>query len=390
MLIAIVLLVLVLASLLFHFISPWKQPALASNWLEMDNTLAITWVITAIFFVVLNLFLVYVIVRFRRRKTTAGRTAGAGHLAAYQPVNHKLERWLTAITTVGIIALLAPGLAVYADYVNAPADAMEVEVLGSQWQWRYRFPGADGKLGRTDPRFVNAANPFGLDSEDALGQDDALVDASELHLPLNKPIKVMLRAHDVLHDFYVPPFRARLNMVPGMVTTFWFTPTQLGQFEAMCAQLCGIGHANMRGLVVVESEADFTKWLSSKPSFATTIRPPDHPSLSSLANGEAGMAAPTTPATLGMNLAKAKACLACHSVDGSAGVGPTWKGLFGRVETFSDGSKAAVDEAFLQREIRDPAARVVQGFAPIMPKSELTDAEVAALVAYIRTQATQP
>lgn len=378
MLIAIVLFVLVLASLLFHFISPWKQPALASNWLEMDNTLTITWVITAIFFVVLNLFLIYVIVRFRHR----GGGGGAKHLAAYQPVNHKLERWLTLITTVGIIALLAPGLSVYADYVRPPADALEVEVLGSQWQWRYRFPGADGKLGRTDPRFVKDSNPFGLDTEDPLGQDDALVDASELHLPLNKPIKVMLRAHDVLHDFYVPPFRARLNMVPGMVTTFWFTPTKLGKFEAMCAQLCGIGHANMRGLVVVESEADFHTWLQTKPSFATASRAVEAVNPS----GGAG-ATPATASSTGQALAKSKACLACHSVDGTAGVGPTWKGLFGRVEAFTDGSTASVDEAFLEREIRDPSGRVVKGFAPIMPKSELTDAEVSALVAYIREQA---
>jgi cytochrome c oxidase subunit 2 len=375
MLIAITLVVMVLASLLFHFINPWHPPPLASNWQQMDDTLTITFVITGIFFVILNLFLVYVIWRFRRRRDAAR----AAEPVAYQPADHKLERWLTVVTTVGIVALLAPGLKVYADYVRPPHDALEVEVLGSQWQWRYRFPGADGKLGGTDARFVSAANPFGLDPADAKGQDDALVDASELHLPLNRPVKILLRAHDVLHDFYVPPFRARMNMVPGSVTSFWFKPTVAGRFEAMCAQLCGVGHANMRGMVVVEEEAAFQAWLKSKPSFAAATAPPPP------VDAAAAAATAADPVAQGLNVAKAKACMACHSADGAPGVGPSWKGLFGKTERFADGSQQVVDEAVLRREIVEPAAKVVQGFAPIMPKSELSEAEVAALVAYIRS-----
>lgn len=373
MIIAITLIVIVLASLLFHYINPWHPPPLASNWQQMDDTLTITFVITGIFFVILNLFLVYVIWRFRRRNNQAEPREAA----AYQPVNHKLERWLTAITTVGIVALLAPGLKVYADYVSPPENALEVEVLGSQWQWRYRFPGSDGKLGATDARFVNASNPFGLDPDDASGQDDALVDASELHLPLNQPIKILLRAHDVLHDFYVPPFRARMNMVPGLVTTFWFTPTRAGRFEAMCAQLCGVGHANMRGLVVVEEAPAFQAWLQGKPSFAAASKPAPVAVASDTGASD--------PVAQGLAVAKAKACVACHSVDGSAGVGPSWKGLHGKTESFADGSKELIDDTALAREIREPTAKVVQGFAPIMPKSELSEAELAALVAYIRS-----
>lgn len=370
MLIAIVLLVLILASLLFHWLSPWQALPLASNWQSMDDLLSITFVITGIFFVVLNLFLAYVIWRFRRRGSQASEPV------AYQPVNHRLERWLTVITTVGIVLLLAPGLKVYADYIKPPADAMEVEVLGSQWQWRYRFPGADGRFGGTDARFVSPTNPFGLDPKDAAGQDDALVDASELHLPLNKPVKILLRAQDVLHDFYVPPFRARMNMVPGSITTFWFTPTQAGRFEAMCAQLCGVGHAAMRGLVVVEPEADFAAWLQAKPSFAQASNPPPVPAVA-----ESG----ADPLQLGRSVAQSKACLACHSVDGSPSVGPSWKGLFGKTEKFADGSQQQLDEAALRREIVDPAAKQVAGFPPVMPKTELSEAEVEALLAYIRS-----
>lgn len=368
MLIAIVLLLLVLASLAFHWLSPWQPLPLASNWQTMDDTLTITFVITGLFFVVLNLFLAYVVWRFRRRSHQAGEKA------AYQPVNHRLERWLTGITTVGIAALLAPGLKVYADYIRPPADAMTVEVLGSQWQWRYRFPGGDGRLGSTDPRHVSSRNPFGLNPDDPAAQDDRLVDASELHLPLNKPVKILLRAHDVLHDFYVPPFRARMNMVPGQITTFWFTPTQAGRFEAMCAQLCGVGHAAMRGLVVVEGEAEFQAWLKAKPSFAQASVAP-----------APGASEGGDPVLLGQNLAKSKACVACHSVDGSASVGPGWKGLWGRTEQFADGSRELMHEAALRREIVEPAARQVQGYPPVMPKSELSEAEVAALLAYIRS-----
>jgi cytochrome c oxidase subunit 2 len=375
MIIAVVLVVIVLASLLFHFLSPWHPLPLASNWDQMDNTLTITFVITAIFFVILNLFLVYVLLRFRRRNGEAARQP-----AAYQPVDHKLERWLTVVTTIGIVALLAPGLLVYADYVRPPDNALHVEVLGTQWQWRFRFPGADGQLGRTDPRFVKGINPFGIDPDDPQGQDDTVVDGNEVHLPVGKPVQMLLRSLDVLHDFYVPPFRARMNMVPGMVTTYWFTPTKTGRYESMCAQLCGVGHANMRGTVVVDSPAEYQAWLDGKPTFAKASNPPPDTAAASDA------AAASTPAAAGMALAKAKACVACHSIDGSASVGPSWKGLYGKTETFADGSKTKMDDAALAREIREPTAHVVQGFAPIMPKIELSEAEVSALVAYIRAQ----
>ncbi|WP_428420825.1 cytochrome c oxidase subunit II [Methylibium sp.] len=363
MAVAVALLVIVVGSVLFHLASPWWLTPLASHWQQMDNTLAITLAITGAFFVVINLFVAYTLIRHRHRP---------GRRAAYEPENHRLERWLIGITTVGIVALLAPGLVVYAEYVQPPRDALVVEVLGQQWQWRYRFPGAGGTLGRSDARFVSSANPFGLDPADPAAQDDLLVGANELHLPLGKPVKLLLRSLDVLHDFYVPPFRARMNMVPGMVTWFWFTPTTAGRFEALCAQLCGVGHPEMRGYVVVEDEAAFQAWLRAQPSFAVSVAPP-------------GAAPGGSPVAQGLTLSRSKGCVACHTVDGSAAVGPTWRGLYGRTETFADGSNARVDEAFLNTEIRDPKARVAKGFAPVMPQIELSDAEREALVAYIRS-----
>ena len=370
MLFAIVLIAMVIGSVLFHFISPWWTPPLASNWQRMDDMLTITLVITGLFFVVINAFVAYTLWRYRHREHP-----GPGHQAAYEPENKKLERWLIGITTVGIMALLAPGLVVYASYVNAPQGALVLEVLGQQWRWHYRLAGASGKLGGTDIRFVNAANPFGLDPRDPAGQDNILVTGNEVHLPLNKPVKVLLRSHDVLHDFYVPPFRARMNIVPGQVSTFWFTPVKAGRYEALCAQLCGIGHANMRGFVVVEDEAAFQAWLKTQPTFAMAIAsPPAAPAAGADAKAAQGQA-----------LALSKGCVACHGVDGSAGVGPGWKGLSGKTQTLADGSTVLADEAYLRRAIQAPQAQVVKGFPPVMPTVALSDDELAALVAYIQS-----
>lgn len=364
MVIALVLVAIVIASVLFHLASPWWMQPLASNWGRVDTTLAITVVITGIFFVAINLFVAWVVWRYRHR---------SGQRAAYEPENKKLERWLIGVTTVGIVALLAPGLLVYADYVRPPKDALVLEVVGHQWQWRFRFPGTQGKLGASDARFVTPLNPYGLDPDDPNGQDNILVDGNEVHLPLYRPVKVLLRAQDVLHDFYVPPFRARMNMVPGMVSSFWFTPTQVGRFEAMCAQLCGVGHPNMRGVVVVEDEVAFAQWLARQPTFAQTrARASDVPASPLAARGQ--------------QVAQSKGCVACHSIDGSRGAGPTWKGLWGKTESYTDGSTVRVDGAVIEREIREPQSHVVQGFPPIMPRVALTDDEVAALTAYIKSQ----
>ena len=371
MAIAIVLLLLVVGSVAFHLLTPWTLTPLASNWEQMDHTLSITIGVTGLFFVVINLFVVYTLWRFRHR---------AGARAAYEPENKRLERWLIGVTTLGIIGLLAPGLAVYAKNVRPPEDALLLEVVGQQWQWRFRFPGAGGQFGASDTRFFGGDNPLGLDPSDKAAQDDVVVLDNVLHLPVNRPVKVVMRSHDVLHDFFVPQFRARMNIVPGQLSSFWFTPTHTGRYEAMCAQLCGVGHPVMRAYVVIEDDAAFSAWLAKQPTFAALHRPP------AVAQG-AG--ANTLPA-VGGALAQTRGCTACHTIDGGPGVGPTWKGLFGKTEALADGSSVKVDAAYLRESIREPQARAVKGFPNVMPKVALSEDEISALVAYIASFGTAP
>ena len=259
---AIVLVILIVGSVLFHFLSPWYFTPIASNWVAMDDTISLTFWITGFVFVAVNLFMVYCLVRYRQRK---------GSVAAYEPENKKLETWLVGLSSLGIAAMLAPGLFVWANFVDVPQDAAVLEVVGQQWHWSYRFPGKDGRLGTVDARHVSDQNPFGMNPDDPDGRDDVLVSSPEVHLPLGKPVKVLLRAKDVLHNFAVPQFRAKMDLVPGLVTYIWFTPTRVGKFDLLCNELCGVGHFVMRGKVVVEEEQAFQSWLGSQPTYAQTL-----------------------------------------------------------------------------------------------------------------------
>ena len=173
-----------------------------------------------------------------------------------------------AVTTVAVILLLAPGLAVWGQYITVPSDASEVEAIGAQWSWSFRLPGEDGKLGATDVRFIDSTNPLGVNPADPRGHDDLIVTNGELHLPVGKPVKLLLRSVDVLHDFYVPQIRAKMDLVPGIVTYLWFTPTKTGEYEILCAAFCGLGHPQMRGKLIVESETDYKTWLGAQHSFS--------------------------------------------------------------------------------------------------------------------------
>ncbi len=164
--------------------------------------------------------------------------------------------------------MLAPGLFVWGQFVTVPADASELEIIGQQWLWSFRLPGKDGKLGTTFTNLISPDNPLGVNPHDPNGQDDLVVEGGEIHLPLGKPVKVLLRSIDVLHDFWVPEFRAKMDIIPDMITYFWITPSRTGTFDVLCAELCGVGHHMMRGKVIIDTEADYQAWLGQQKTFA--------------------------------------------------------------------------------------------------------------------------
>jgi cytochrome c oxidase subunit 2 len=368
MAIAIILILIVIASVLFHILAPWHATPAASNWGSIDTTLFITLIISGIFFIAITVFMAVAVMRYRHKE---------GAKAHYQPESKKLELWLIIVTSIGIAAMLAPGLVVYNDFIQVPKNAYELEVVAQQWQWAFRFAGQDGKLGISDIKFVDSANPLGLDPKDPAGQDDVLIKSNEVRLPLDQPVKVLLRSKDVLHNFYVPQIRSKMDMVPGMVSHFWFTPTKTGKYEVLCAEFCGVGHYNMRGHMIVEERDAFNQWLSSQPTFAQTLTTAAKPSRDSVLEK-------------GRLLVENLGCTACHSQDGSASLGPGWKGLYGRTEPLADGTSVQVDEAYLKESILDPKARLVQGYPPVMVAYTLNDDELGAIVALIKSLGAEP
>jgi cytochrome c oxidase subunit 2 len=284
---AVVIVLLVIGSLIFHFASPWYFTPLASNWSTIDFTVDVTFWVCGIVFVAVNLFTAYCIWKFRAR---------AGNTAHYEPESTKLEVILTVITTIGVAAMLTPGLFVWADFVQVPDDATDIEAVGKQWHWSFRLPGRDNELGASDVRHMSVDNPLGVDPADPAGQDDIIIAAPIIHLPLGQPVRTLLRSTDVLHNFTVPQFRVKMDLVPGLVTYQWFTPTVPGTYEILCEELCGTGHFAMRGKVVVDEPAAYQAWLANQPTFAQTQARP-------VGNATAGSA----------NYA---VCSACHGPQG--------------------------------------------------------------------------
>ena len=258
MIVAIVLVLVILGSIAFHFWTPWWWTEVASNWGNIDDTIILTFWVTGAVFVAVCLFMAYCVWRYGYQKNRK---------AEYKPENAQLEWALTIITTLGVIALLAPGLIVWNKFVTVPDDAVDIEVMAQQWFWNYRLPGKDGILGTTDIKNITDENPFGINLDDQNGYDDILIQADDLHILNNQPVKMNLRSIDVLHDFYVPQFRAKMDMVPGVVTYYWFTPIKTGNFEILCAEYCGTGHYAMRGRVLVDEEKDYQQWLNEQMTF---------------------------------------------------------------------------------------------------------------------------
>ena len=373
--VAVLIGLVVIGSVVFNVWSPWQFTEIASNWKFIDFTVMVTWWISGVAFVVLGLFMAWTIWKYKYHESNESH---------YEPEHPVLESWLTTITAIGVVIMLAPGLIVWNDYVQVPSDAMEVEVLGEQWTWKFRFPGEDGILGTTSVKKnversfadgttfeanMTSLNPFGMRDEDPHGEDDILIANNELHLPLDRNVKIVLRSKDVLHDFWIPEIRAKMDMVPGMITYFWFRPTRTGEFEILCAELCGRSHHNMRGKLVIDTQADFKTWIGSQVTWAQM---------------KAGQKPEEPMVAKGRQIADQNGCFACHSLDGSQVVGPTWQGLWGREVTLSDGAKVTADEAYIVESIRKPNTKIVEGFGSVMTPYALADDDMDALLRFLQ------
>ena len=258
MFVAVIFAIIIIASIIFHFWSPWWWTPVASNWGNIDATIILSFWVTGAVFVGVCLFMAYCVWRYRYRPDRR---------AEYEPENKKLEWRLTWLTSLGVAALLAPGLLVWNQFVTVPKNAFNVEVLAYQWGWNYRLSGEDGILGKTDAKLVSYENPYGLNLNDPNGRDDIIVQDADLHLQIDQPVKINLRSLDVIHNFYVPQFRAKMDTLPGIVSYYWFTPTKTGKYEILCAAFCGIAHYGMRGTVLVDEKKDYSNWLAQQITF---------------------------------------------------------------------------------------------------------------------------
>ena len=258
----IIFFLVILGSILFHIFTPWYWTDVASNWGSMDDTITLTFWIGGGVFILVCLFMVYCVFKYSYKE---------GRKAEYKPEDKKLERILTWSTTLGVAALLAPGLIVWNQFINVPSNAIHVDVMAWQWGWQYRLPGKDGKLGTTSVTNISDNNPFGINLDDPYGKDDILIQSDKLNLKNNRPVKILLRSVDVLHNWYVPQFRAKMDAVPGTITYYWFEPNKIGEYEVLCAEYCGVGHYGMRGRVEVQDEQNYENWLDEQETFETFV-----------------------------------------------------------------------------------------------------------------------
>jgi cytochrome c oxidase subunit 2 len=230
----------------------WFPPPINAHGEAYDQQFTMTLIVTGVIFFVAQMALGYVIFRYK----------SSGQRVEYSHGNNKLEALWTSAAAVLFVGLVLMGTKIWAGvhFEKAPPDAVEVQVLAKQFAWAFRYAGPDGKYGRTDIKFINDANgnPFGIDESDPAGKDD-IVNAA-LKVPVGKPILLVMRSRDVIHNFFVRELRMKQDLVPGMEIPFHFRTEKTGTFEIPCSELCGLGHSQMRSTMEDMSEADFEKW----------------------------------------------------------------------------------------------------------------------------------
>lgn len=306
--------------------SLWLPPAGSTLAGEIDPLFNFILYACTVFFAIVVFGIIYFGWRYRRRRQ-AGLVEAPTH-------NTALELVWTILPTILLAILFVWGTKSFIRMHVAPKDALEIKATGQKWFWSFDYP--------------NGATTV-----------------NELVVPVHKPVKLLLSSKDVIHSFYVPNFRIKMDALPNRYTIAWFEAIRSGEYQIFCAEFCGKGHSEMLGTVRVVGDLQYARWLDSSASMGEGLAPEEY----------------------GKQLFKAKACYTCHSVDGSKLVGPSLLGRFGTQETMKGGEVITVDENYLRESLLNPKAKVVNGFDPVMPTYQtiLKDKQIDALIAYIKS-----
>ena len=269
----------------------------------------------------------YSMIVFRRKK---GGPSEGEHFEG----STTLEIVWTVLPLVVVLVLAYMGSYSLGVIRRVDPNAIVIKVKAQQFTWTFEYP------------------EYGIVS-------------NELHLPVDQQVVLKMESVDVIHSFWVPEFRVKQDVVPGRVTEYRITPTLVGNYKVRCAELCGASHSNMENSVIVDAKVEYDTWIAEQQALALENQ---------------------TPEGQGKLLSVKNGCIGCHSVDGTAMSGPTWFGLFGSNVQLADGSTVIADEAFITESILDPKSTEVAGFSPTtMPPFTLTEAEIANIIAYIKT-----
>jgi cytochrome c oxidase subunit 2 len=281
--------------------------------------------VTAFFSLLIATLIVFSAVKFRRRSPDEVGAAIHGSLA--------LELLWTIIPLFIVLGMFGWGAKVFFDLTRAPAGAMEVFVVGKQWMWKVQHMGGQREI-------------------------------NQLHVPVGRPVKLIMGSEDVLHSYYIPAFRVKADVIPGRYNTLWFEASRPGTYHLFCAEYCGTRHSGMIGSVIAMEPAEFQQWLGGGPATAS-------------------------PVDAGAKLFTDLACISCHS--GASGArGPSLANVFGHEVALQDGSKVLADEAYIRESIVNPQAKIVAGFQPAMPTFQglVTEEQLLQLIAYVRSLST--
>lgn len=327
--IGVILFVILLAAAgIFGLQNDWLLTRAASLQADtIDQAFSVLWIAIAVLFALITGFILYSVIFFRRKK---GDDSDGPHIEG----NNALEVTWTVIPLITVIGFAVYGSINLADVLRPDPEAMEVRVIGQQWAWRFEYP------------------EQGLVSE-------------ELVLPIDRQVLLRMESVDVLHSFWVPEFRVKQDLLPNQETQLRITPNRLGDFKVRCAEICGSQHAYMLADVQVLGQSEFEAWVFEQSDL------PDDP----VARGEIW--------------SERYGCLACHSLDGSPLVGPTWAGLYGSEQNFTDGTSMVADDAYIIQSILEPNAHIVEGFTPnVMPQNfgeQLNETQINDILEFIKS-----